>query len=292
MDRGECPRLQEKRTNRLGRYGLTVVAQEQREFLCRLTPDRALESPEDAFAFLQDRGLLTRTPDSALPSFFAACHEDPYAPGSRGFGSWPATKYPWYFELAERPDVHELRVHNGKSILFSDETHTLVDPVCRAELARMEQHDDWARLLAHLADAGPSTLEDLQTELGLKPKELKSLRYPLERCGAVVSRSLRVDLPGGRHTHTSELLRYDQAYPEPAAANGGLDDLVVAAVRAAVVAPEREITRKWFSWRWLFDDDFVERLVSDGRLERLEPGVVTVPQSGWRERHRGSGGRV
>jgi hypothetical protein len=256
-----------------------VVVQEQRDFLCRLTPDRALESEEDAFAFLEDRGLLTRTSDCALPSFFEACHEDPYAPGSPGFGSWPATKYPWYFELAERPDVHELRVHNGKSILFTDETLALVDPICRAELARMEQHDDWAPLLAHLAAAGPSTLEDLQTELELKPKELKSLRYPLERCGAVVSRSLRVDLPDGGHTHTSELLRYDHAYPEPSP-NGGLENLVVAGVRAAVVAPEREIARKWFSWRWLFDDGFVERLVSEGRLERPEPGLVTAPASG------------
>jgi hypothetical protein len=276
---GESPCLQGKRTNRLKRYGLTVVAQEQRDFLCRLTPDRALESPEDAFAFLGDRGLLTRTPDSALPSFFEACHEDSYSPGSPGFGSWPATKYPWYFELAERPDVHELRVHNGKSILFTDETLAFVDAICRAELARMEQQDEWAPLLAHLGGAGPSTLEDLRTELDLKPKELKSLRYPLERCGAIVSRSLRVELPDGGHTHTSELLRYDQAYPEPSS-GGGLEDLIVAAVRAAVVAPEREITRKWFSWRWLFDDSFVEGLVSEGRLARPEPGLVTVPEFG------------
>jgi hypothetical protein len=280
MDRGNPPCLERKRTNGLPRYGGTVVVQEQRDFLCRLTPDRALASPEDALEFLEDRGLLTRTPDSALPSFFEACHEDPYAPGSPGFGSWPATKYPWYFELAERPDVHELRVHNGKSILFSDDTLGFVDPICRTELARTEQEHEWAPLLAHLATVGPSTLEDLQTELDLKPKELKSLRYPLERCGAVVSRSLRVDLPDGGHTHTSELLRYDQAYPEPAGNGGGLEDLVVAGVRAAVVAPEREITRKWFSWRWLFDDDLVERLVSEGRLERPEPGLVTAPASG------------
>ena len=253
-----------------------LLAHEQRDFLCRLTPDRALRSPEDALAFLEDRGLLTRTPDSALPSFFEACHEDPYTPGSHGFASWPATKYPWYFELAERPDVHELRVHNGKSILFTDETLALVDPICRAELARVEQEDDWAPLLAHLVDVGPSTLEDLQTELELKPKELKSLRYPLERCGAVVSRSLRVELPDGRHMHTSELLRYDQAHPEPSL-RGGLEDLVVAATRAAVVAPEREIIRKWFSWRWLFDDGFVDRLVREGRLERTEAGLVTAP---------------
>ena len=252
---------------------------QRRAYLCRLTPDRALESLDEAHRFLRDRGLLTRTPDSALPSLFGACHEEPYAPGSRGFGSWPATKYPWYFRLAERPDVHELKVHKGKSILFTDETLPLVDGICRAELARMEQHQDWARLLRHLAGAGPSTLADLQTELGLKPKELKLVRYPLELCGAVVSRSLRVELADGGHTHTSELLRYDQAYPEPLGAAHEVDDLVVAAVRAAVLAPERELARKWFSWKWLFADDLVDRLVSEGRLQRPASGWVAAPAS-------------
>jgi hypothetical protein len=253
--------------------------QERRDYLCRLTPDRALDSLEDAAGFLEERGLLTRTPDSALPSFFGACHEEPYAPGGRGFASWPATKYPWYFHLAERPQFQELRVHNGKSILFTEQTLPLVDPICRSELARMEREEEWKGLLSHLTDAGPSTLDDLQTELGLKPKELKLLRSPLERCGAVISRSIRVELADGGHTHTSELLRYDQAYPEPAAPPGGLEELVVAGVRAAVLAPEREVARKWFSWRWLFPDDLVDSLVNAGRLVRPEPGWLAAPAS-------------
>jgi hypothetical protein len=253
--------------------------EERRAYLCRLTPDRALESPGDAHDFLYDRGLLTRTPDSALPSLFGACHEEPYKAGSRGFGSWPATKYPWYFELAARADVHELKVHNGKSILFSNDTLPLVDAICRSELARMEQEDETSQVLRHLREAGPSTPTDLQTELELKPKELKRLRRPLERCGAVVSRSLRIELPDGSHTHTSELRRYDQAYPEPADETGGIDDLVVAGVRAAVLVPEREIVRKWFSWKSLIADDLVERLVSEGLLQRPAPGWVTAPAS-------------
>jgi hypothetical protein len=253
--------------------------EERRLYACRLTPDRALESQEETYGFLQERGLLTRTQDSALPSFFAACHEEPYAPGRKGFGSWPATKYPWYFALAARQDVHELRIHNGKSILLTSETQALVDPICRAELARMEAEDEWAPLLSHLSNAGPSTLDDLQTELGLKPKELKRVRAPLERCGALVSRSLRVDLPDGRHVHTSELLRYDQEFPQAPSEQGGIDALVIAAVRAAVIAPEREVTRKWFSWRWLIADDLVDRLVSEGRLERPGPGWLSAPGS-------------
>ena len=54
----------------------------------------------------------------------------------------------------------------------------------------------------------------------------------------------------------------------------------VAEVCAAVVAPEREVVRASFSWRWPFEEWLVERLVSEGRLERIEPGLVTAPASG------------
>jgi hypothetical protein len=43
-----------------------------------------------------------------------------------------------------------------------------------------------------------------------------------------------------------------------------LADLLVAAVRAAVVAPERELKR-WFSWQWYWDEANVDELVSEGR---------------------------
>ena len=146
-----------------------------------------------------------------------------------------------------------------------------LDPVCRAELERMEAEDTaWARLLRHLGEAGPSELEDLQLELGLKPKELKQLRSPLERCGAVVSRSIVYEDP---HRHTSELCRWDHLMPEPAK-GGGLADLVVAAVRAAVVAPEEQVPR-WFSWPW--EGGLVDRLVEDGRLVRPEDGWLAAP---------------
>ena len=161
--------------------------EEQRAHECRLTPDRALETLDDAEGFLRDRGLLTRTVDCALPSLFEACHEDPYARESAGFGQWPATKFPWFGQLGARGHLI-LAIHRGKSLLVTKETAALVDPICRAELARMEADDEgWSRLLHHLADAGPSELEDLQTELNLTPKDLKSLRSPLERCGAVVA---------------------------------------------------------------------------------------------------------
>jgi hypothetical protein len=241
---------------------------------CRLTPDLALETLDEAEEFLRDRGLLTRTVDSALPSLFEACHEEPYARESPGFGQWPATKFPWFGQLGARGHLI-LGVHRGKSLLVTEETADLLDPICRAELGRMEREDEgWAPLLRHLADAGPSELEDLQTELALTPKELKSLRSPLERCGAIVARSVVYQEP---HRHTSLLLRWDQAHPEQS--GGGdprqaLGELLCAGVRAAVVAPERELVR-WFSWRWYWDDALVDELVRTGRLVRVDGHVAS-----------------
>jgi hypothetical protein len=65
---------------------------DRRVFECRLDPDRALRSVDEAEEFLRDRGLLTRTADCALPSFYEACHEEAYKPGTPGFGDWPRTK--------------------------------------------------------------------------------------------------------------------------------------------------------------------------------------------------------
>jgi hypothetical protein len=247
--------------------------EERRAYECRLTPDRALETLDDADEFLGNRGLLTRTADSALPSLFEACHEEPYARDSPGFGQWPATKFPWFGLLGARGHLI-LAIHRGKSLLVTDEVSRILDPICRAELVRMEAaNEDWARLLRHLAEAGPSELEDLQTELTLAPKELKQLRYPLERCGAVVARSIVYEEP---HRHTSVLARWDQVHPERSGGDDprrALGELLCAGVRAAVVAPETELSR-WFSWRWYWDDRLVDELVSSERLVRLEGHVA------------------
>jgi hypothetical protein len=239
--------------------------QERRAFECRLTPDRALGSLEDAAGFLRDRGLLSWAPLTSLPSLYEACHEDPAEPKHR----W------WLDALGEHDDVYLLRIHRGKPLLLSAETAALADPVCRAEIERMEVADpQWGALLRYLDQAGPSTFEDARLRLGLKRHELADVVYPLERCGAVVNRA--VVLQGaGPQEETAELARWDQVFPEPAGP-GGLDELVVAGVRAAVVAPRRELGR-WFSWSWRVQPDLVERLVAAGRLDLPAPGWVALP---------------
>ena len=251
---------------------------ERQTFECRLTPDRALRTLEEAEAFLRDRGLLTRTADCALPSLHGACHEDPYQPGSPGFATWPATKWPWFGELAGRGYLLTA-VHRGKNLLVTGEVAHLLDPICRAEMERMRAADPgWGRLLDHLAAAGPSSLDDLRTELGLKRQELKSLRSPLERCGAIVSRSTQMTA-GQEHFHTSELARWDQAYASAGDTDAdpgrALKDLVVAGVRAAVIAPEPELQR-WFSWPWYWTDTLVDDLIREGRLRRADKYVTVA----------------
>jgi hypothetical protein len=223
--------------------------QERRAHACRLTPDRALDTLDDAAAFLRDRGLLTRTTDCSLPSLHEACHEPPYKPGAGGFAEWPATKYVWGFQLARRDGVYALKIHRGKTLFLSAEAAALADPVCRAEIERMEAEDEgWASLLRHLGEMGPSLAEDVRVELGLTPKELKALRSPLER--------------------------WDHLHPQESA-RGGLDELVVAGVRAAVVCPEQE-PKRWFSWSWHWEQDLVDRLIAEGRLVRPQPGWLAA----------------
>jgi hypothetical protein len=241
---------------------------ERRERECRLAPELALKTLDEAEAFLNDRGLLTRNPSGSLPSLFGACHEKPYKPGSGGFGEWPSTKWPWSFELARLPGVVAPKIHVGKTLYLSSATARVVDPIIRAELHRTrEANAEWARLLDHLGDAGPSTADDLIVELGLERRQLKAIRAPLERCGVIVGRW---------EDDQNVLYRWDQLGVEPGAEAPDLGALVVAAVEAAVVVPERE-PRAWFSWRWRWHDDLPEELVAAGRLVRPEPGLLAAP---------------
>jgi hypothetical protein len=238
--------------------------QERRDYECRLTPDRALETIDEAAAWVEERGLVEITPCCSLPSLHTACHEEPYKPGGRGFAAYPKTKYPWGFELGDRPGIHALQIHRGKRLLVTTRVAALVDPLSREGLAAAE--GDNLRLLEHLTLAGPSTPDEIQEETGL---DAQRLRRPLERSAALVTRSIVVDTPGGGHRHTSELRRWDQVFPEPPVGRAGLEELVIAAVRAAVVVPEQEI-RRWFSWRL----DVIPE-----RLERPAAGWLAAPPS-------------
>ncbi|TMC71190.1 MAG: hypothetical protein E6J13_08115 [Chloroflexi bacterium] len=244
---------------------------------CRLTPDRALQTLDEAEAFLADRGMLTLTQDSALPSLFAASHEEPYKRGAAGFGSWPKTKYVWAFQLTERPGVVGLKVHRGKMLLCGADATRAIDPLARAALAEADAAaDERSRLVRHLRSAGPSQLDDVKSELGLPPAALRKVRERLESVAAVVSRDIEVPDRKGGHKHTSELRRWDQVWNKPwrATAEAALAELVLMGVRAAVLAHQDEVS-KWFSWpvEW----PLLASLISARRLDRPGPGWLAMP---------------
>jgi hypothetical protein len=252
--------------------------QRKRAFACRLTPDRSLETVDEAEAFLRERGMLTRTPDCSLPSLFEACHEEAYAPARPGFGQWPRTKWSWSFTLLQRPGVYALKVHHRRKTLYVGErVARIIDPIVRGEIERMRSADPrWTHVLDHLAATGPSTGEDLKTELGLKPRELKAILYPLELCGTILNRPIEPADDGTVEGY--EYVRWDDVFPKPASSPGGIEELLVAGVRAAVLATEHELPR-WFAWHRLVEPELVERLVSDGRLVRPAPGWLAAPTS-------------
>ena len=255
----------------------TLVELRQRRLHdCRLTPDRALQTLDEAEAFLADRGVLTLTPDSMLPSLFGACHEEPYKKGSRGFGSWPKTKYVWASQLAERPGVLTLKVHRGKVLLCHREATRAIDPLARAALAEAEAAgDDRARLVRHLGSAGPTLLDDVKAELGLPPAGLRKLRERLESVAAVVARDVEVPDGKGGHKHTSELRRWDQVWHKPwrATEEQALGELVSIGLRAAVLAHEDEVA-KWFTWP--IDRAGMAALAGSRRFLRPAPGWLAL----------------
>ena len=243
----------------------------QRAQACRLTPDRALVEFEEAVTFLHQRGMLTMTPDCSLPSLFGACHEEPHSPGKGGYGQYPKTRWWWGGALRECDGVCWTKLHKGKGLYLTLALAETVAPVCLAELerARAGAHgEDGQTLVGLLTSAGPSLVDDIKRELGWDAKRLRSARSKVERVGAVVDRHVTLDAANGGHVHTAEL----QLWPWGAAGDpdAALDDLGVAGVRAAVVAPEREVKR-WFSW-----PAEVERLVAEGRLAQVD-GQVTLP---------------
>lgn len=250
----------------------------RRAFECRLVPERALADLDEAAGWAQERGLLIRTPDCSLPSLHVACHEEPYAPDKPGFGQYPKTKWWWGWALAQRPDLRWLKIHRGKGVLVSDAVAALVDPLARTELARADEGAYGkvaARLVEHLAAAGPSLTDELKEELAFDSKTLRAARKPLERVAAVVSRQVLLETKGGSETYVTELARWDQVFAEPSP--GGIDQLLAAGIRAAVVVPEREV-RRWFSWP--IGTELVDKLVDERLIARVDGALYVIPANG------------
>lgn len=208
-------------------------------------------------------------PDTALPSLFGACHEEPGRADGRGFDLWPRTKWIWSFQLTQKPGVVLTKLHRGKSLYLSTEAARVFDPLVRKSIAGATGDD--ARFLAHLSKHGESSLDDLEVELGWDRKRLKSVRDRLQRVGAVVGHGLVFE--DDSSWYFAPVRRWDQVFPKPATARRPFHELVVTAMRAAVLAPEDDL-RRWFSWP--IPRGVVDELVGEGRLIRPAPGWLAL----------------
>ncbi len=248
--------------------------------LCRLVPEGALATLQEAERFLDDRGLLTLAPDSALPSLFGAAHEEPFAPGRTGFGAYPKTKWWWGGALGQLPGTVPTKLHRGKTLYLSHRTAALVDPLCRRELdagSAGEFGEPARRILEHLKAAGPSLLQELKDELGLDAPKMRAARQKLEARGAASSVAVRLTTDGGGHTHSSRLSRWDQLMPASrATAEDALAELAVAGVRAAVITPRAEVQR-WFAWR--ITGPLLDELLDSRRLVAYEGALAAFDQT-------------
>jgi hypothetical protein len=159
------------------------------------------------------------------------------------------------------------------SIYLSAAVTRIFDPLVRKAIAAAAGDD--RRLLDHLARHGPSLNEDVQLELGWDAKRLKSVRNRLERVGAVVSDGLVFE--SSTSWYFAPMRRWDQVVTEPAESDDPYGDVIVAGVRAAVVAPEAEVG-SWFSWPG--SREVVARLVAERRLYRPAPGLLAVAAGG------------
>ena len=241
--------------------------------LCRVDPNWALTSIDEAESWIRERGVVETTRCCSLPSLHVAVHEPPYKPGSAGFGLYPATTWWWGGELATREGLHKLEIHRGKTVLVTTAIAQLADRPARAALADAEAGrlgELEQRLVVHLAAAGPGEVGDLRAELDAASRPFHAARARLGRVAAVVSRPVLLE----PHGHTSLLSRWDQVFLSESP--GGLADVLVAFVRAAVVAPEREAER-WLSWP--LPKGLIASLVADGRLQRTGDGMVTTGQT-------------
>lgn len=247
---------------------------------CRLDPAFALDEFEEAKDFLADRGLLTLTACCSLPSLFGACHEEPASPGKPGFGQWPKTRWWWGASLEKVPGAISTRLHKGKTLYLTPRLATLVDPLCRMEIVRAESGelgDEAAKVMAHLASAGVSSTEDLKVELGLETRGYQRARRTLESRGAVLSRTISVELPGGGHRHMSELMRWDHMVDDSSGnAEEALVEILGAVVDAAVLIPEGEASR---ALTWTISKDVLERSIDDGRIRQLPKGMLATSKT-------------
>lgn len=250
------------------------AAEVARGRLHRLVPSRPLRDAAEAAAFVRERRITTETAHAGVPVLAHAIA------GRALVGSWMAS--PEVYRINDlindlyRQDVCAAQLLDGKVTIFNPTLAPAVhriasDPQRRAALAA-ELPPAAARLLARVERDGDVRMD----HTGMSTKEGRAARLRLERHLLVVGIGIHTD----RGSHTVALRPWSESRLACRYGNGdggpdletSMDLLLEAAVRAAVVVPERQV-RRWFD----FASERIEALVEAGRIERL----VTAPRQRW-----------
>ncbi len=244
--------------------------QAQRLRLHRLQPSRPIRDARGALAFIKERRIVLSTGHSSLPSLAEAIA------GRQLRGSWMANPevfriYDILGEVYKSDAIVSAPLVLGKETLLDASLAPAVariagDPkrrkAARASLPRLAK-----RLLADVEVRGEVRMDHWTASM----PHGREARRLLERLLLVASRDLHTE----HGYHTAVVVPWSkskiaQRYGEPAKKlmlEEAQDQLILAAVKSAIIVPEREVKR-WF----VFGVERIEVLPREGKLERLRSG--------------------
>jgi hypothetical protein len=234
--------------------------------LFRLEPSRPLRTIRQAAAFVKERRVVMASGRSSLPLLTEAIA------GRHIRGSWMADREVYRIHGI----THRLRSHDVLSVSLILGKETVIDVSLGPAIERIAR-DAYrrGRAVRQLPPLAQQLLERVEPDgrvrmdrWGPPTRQARPARTLLERHLLVTSRDLhtergyhtsivtpwRASASSKRFSKAAVRLTFDQAQ----------DRLLLAAVRSAVIAPEREV-RRWFA----FGADRIDALIAEGAIDRL-----------------------
>lgn len=240
-----------------------------RLWLHRLEPARPIRDIRLAAAFVRERGLVMETGRSSLPVLAEAIA------GRHIRGSWMADREVYrihrLMNAIRKHGVLAVPLVDGKETLLTARLGPAVERVA-TDQARCERERDALPPLAGQLLSDVEREGEVRMDRWLGPLEpTRRARLLLVRKLLVWSRSVHTE----RGYHTAVVIPWrESAFSRRfarAAARLPLDQiertLLGAALRSAVVAPEREV-RRWF----VFGSGPLDSMIQEGLIRRLQAG--------------------
>lgn len=259
----------------------------------RLAPAGALRSPAAAIAFIRQRQIVMSTGHASLPVLAEAIAGRPLV------GSWmahpEAGRIYTIIGRVTRSDLVVAPLVLGMETICAASLGPAVERVARDPNRRQAARRKLPPLARRLLETIEAEGELRMDRWSAPTRTARPARLLLERQLLVRSTSLHTE----RGYHTSVVIPWTSSavsrqFAAPArrlSCADAEDQLLIAALNAAVVAPEREV-RRWF----VFNDGRIDALLTRGRIARVSGGnriYLTTPallHSATRPRRSSCGG--